>query len=91
MAVEDRSVGTSWLLLGIGLYMAVAVLGLTVYGPVLRKQAALAEQLATEDGGADAVTSEYRQIAHRSTMLGVLATIMVVVIVVLMVTQPQLW
>lgn len=83
--------GTSWLLLGIGLYVAVAVLGITVYGPVLRKQAALAEQLATEGGGANAVTEEYRELAHRSTMLGVLATVMVVVIVVLMVAQPQLW
>ena len=82
--------GTSWLLLGIALYAAVAVLGITVYGPVLRKQAALAEHLATDDG-VGAVTSEYREIAHRSKMLGVLATVTVVVIVALMVTQPQLW
>jgi uncharacterized membrane protein len=78
---------TSWLLLGLGLYVAVAVLGVTVYGPVLRRQAALAEGFAA-DGGP--VSTEYREVAHRSAMLGVLATVTVVVIVVLMVTKPQL-
>ena len=81
--------GTSWLLLGIGLYVAVAVLGITVYAPVLRTQAELAGQLAADGEGA--VTAEYREVAHRSTVLGVLATVMVVVIVVLMVSKPHLW
>jgi uncharacterized membrane protein len=80
--------GTSWLLLGIAFYVAVAVLGVTVYGPVMRKQAAMAEELAVDGSAA---TEEYREVAHRSTMLGVLATVTVVVIVALMVTQPQLW
>lgn len=81
--------GTSWLLLGIGLYAAVAVLGVTVYGPVLRKQTALAEQLAAD--GEEGTAADYREVARRSTMLGVLATIMVVAIVALMVAKPQLW
>ena len=38
---------TSWLLLGLLLYIAVAVLGITVYAPVLRRQVSLAERLAS--------------------------------------------
>ena len=34
---------------------------------------------------------EYREVARRSTQLGILATAMVVAIVTLMVTQPTLW
>lgn len=79
---------TSWLVLGIALYAAVAVLGITVYAPVLRRQAALAEGMV-EDGGA--VTKEYREVARRSATLGVVATVMVIGIVVLMVIKPQLW
>ena len=79
---------TSWLVLGIALYAAVAVLGITVYAPVLRRQVALAEGMV-EDGGA--VTEEYREVARRSATLGVAATVMVIGIVVLMVIKPQLW
>jgi uncharacterized membrane protein len=79
---------TSWLVLGIALYAAVAVLGITVYAPVLRRQAALAEGMV-EGGGA--VTEEYREVARRSATLGVVATVMVIGIVVLMVIKPQLW
>ncbi len=81
--------GTSWLLLGIALYVAVAVLGITVYAPVLRRQADLAEGLAADGGGA--VSEEYREVARRSALLGLVATAMVVAIVVLMVAKPQLW
>ena len=80
--------GTSWLLVGLALYVAVAVLGITLFAPVLRRQAALAEAFAGGDGD---VTREYRDVARRSATLGVVATVMVVAIVVLMVAKPQLW
>lgn len=83
---------TSWLLLGLLLYIAVAVLGITVYAPVLRRQVSLAERLASDDGDEDQSTIvEYRDVRRRSTQLGILATALVVVIVTLMVTQPTLW
>jgi uncharacterized membrane protein len=81
---------TSWLLLGLVLYITVAVLGITVYAPVLRRQAALAEELASE-GVDGAAATEYGAVARRSRQLGILATALVVVIVTLMVTKPALW
>ena len=81
---------TSWLLLGLVLYITVAVLGITVYAPVLRRQTALAGELASEsDEGA--VSAEYGAVARRSRQLGIVATALVVVIVTLMVTKPALW
>ena len=82
--------GTSWLLLGLVLYIAVAVLGITVYAPVLRRQSALAEELASGDGN-EAAAPEYGAVARRSRQLGILATVLVLVIVTLMVTKPALW
>jgi uncharacterized membrane protein len=81
---------TSWLLLGLVLYVAVAVLGITVYAPVLRRQSALAEELASGDEDETAV-AEYGAVARRSRQLGILATALVLVIVALMVTKPALW
>jgi uncharacterized membrane protein len=90
---------TSWLLVALVLYAGVAVSGITVYAPVLRRQVALAERLeAAGDGaggdgaGGDAATAtEYAAVARRSTVLGIGVTLVVVLIVVLMVVKPSLW
>ena len=79
---------TSWLVTALGLYVLVAVLGITVYGPVVRRQVALAEQVAA---GEDEAAVDYAAVARRSTTLGITVTLMVIVIVVLMVVQPTLW
>ncbi|MGH2596867.1 MAG: DUF2269 family protein [Actinomycetota bacterium] len=80
--------GTSWLLLGIALYVIVAVLGISVFAPISRRRGALAERLAAGD---ETVAEEYGAVARRANRLGVFVTAIVVVIVALMVAQPQLW
>ena len=69
-----------WLALALALYVGVAVLGITVYAPTIRRQVAEAER--------DPESVDYARIAARSNALGILTTAIVVVIVVLMVTKP---
>ena len=86
--LELDLVGTSWLLLGLLLYVAVAVLGISVYAPLFRRRLALAERLAEWDEG---VAGGYAEVARRADRLGVLVTAIVVAIVALMVVKPTLW
>lgn len=71
---------TGWILAAIGLYVATAVIGLVAFGPAIRRQLVEAEL----DVGSEA----YRAAAARSTALGIVTTILVLIIVVLMVTKP---
>lgn len=74
------SFDTGWIAASIVLYVAVAVLGITAFGPAIRHQLAEAER--------DPSSSAYASAARRSTALGLLTTAVVLVIVVLMVTKP---
>ena len=74
------SFGTGWIAASIVLFVAVAVLGITTFGPAIRHQLAEAER--------DPSSSAYASAARRSTALGMLTTMVVLVIVVLMVTKP---
>jgi uncharacterized membrane protein len=71
-----------WISLSIVLYVVVAVIGMALYAPAMRRQQALAE--------ADPTTAEYAAAANRSRILGGVATLLVLVIVVLMVVKPTL-
>ena len=71
---------TGWILAAIGLYVATAVIGLLAFGPAIRRQLVEAEL----DVGSEA----YRAAARRSTALGIVTTVLVLIIVVLMVTKP---
>jgi len=71
-----------WIAASIVIYVAVAVIGMALYAPAMRRQQALAE--------ADPTTPEYAAAARRSRMLGGAATGLVLVIVVLMVVKPTL-
>ncbi|RPH36831.1 MAG: DUF2269 family protein [Chloroflexi bacterium] len=71
---------TGWILAAIGLYIATAVIGIVAFGPAIRRQLVEAER------GID--SEAYRAAASRSTALGILTTILVLLIVVLMVTKP---
>jgi uncharacterized membrane protein len=71
---------TGWILAAIGLYIATAVIGIALFAPAIRRQLALAEQDVTSDA--------YRAAANRSTALGIVTTVLVLLIVVLMVTKP---
>ncbi len=74
---------TPWLLIALILYAAVAVVGIIAYAPLMRRQIHLLE---TE--GFD--SPSYKATAARSTMFGLLVTVIVVIIVFLMVVKPPL-
>lgn len=69
-----------WIELALGLYLLVAVLGITVLAPAIRRQLAEADR--------DATSAAYRAAATRTTVLGLVTTAIVVVIVFLMVVKP---
>ncbi|HEV7199862.1 MAG TPA: DUF2269 family protein [Candidatus Limnocylindria bacterium] len=71
---------TGWILAAIGLYIAVAVIGIAAFGPAIRRQLVEAER--------DVTSSAYQAAARRSTTLGLITTALVLLIVVLMVTKP---
>lgn len=74
---------TPWLLAALVLYVLAALLGITLYAPAVRRQIRLLESEGFDSPG-------YRASAKRSTLLGVLVTLDVVVIVFLMVVKPAL-
>ena len=71
---------TGWILAAIGLYIVMAVIGITAFGPAIRRQLVEAER--------DVSSEAYRAAAARSTALGIVTTVLVLIIVVLMVTKP---
>lgn len=71
---------TGWILAAIGLYIATAVIGIAFFAPAVRRQLAEAERDVTSDA--------YRAAATRTTALGIVTTVLVVLIVALMVTKP---
>ena len=76
------SFGSLWIALSIVLYVLVAVIGIALYAPAMRRQRALAET--------DPTSAAYEAAARRSRALGGVATLLVLVIVVLMVAKPTL-
>jgi uncharacterized membrane protein len=70
-----------WIWLSLTLFILVALLGITLYAPVIRKQIQLAEENKTD-------SEEYRQVRRKSTVLGVLVTAIVISILFMMVFKP---
>lgn len=91
--LELNLLETSWLLVALALYLGVALTGVLVYGPTLRRQVDLAERLEVSGAGDGdpALAGEYAEVARRSNVLGITVTLVVVLIVVLMVAKPALW
>lgn len=79
---------TSWLVTGIALYLFALVFAIAVYAPTFRRQLAKADAMADGDGP---VGPEYRALAARAARMGAVLIVVVVGIVVLMVSKPQLW
>jgi uncharacterized membrane protein len=75
--------GEPWIVAAIFLYVLVAVLGITIYGPAVRAQLALARS--------DPSSKAYGTAARRAQVMGLVVTAIVLVIVALMVFKPQLW
>ncbi|OFW52985.1 MAG: hypothetical protein A2146_07345 [Actinobacteria bacterium RBG_16_67_10] len=80
VVVGPYPITTPWILLAIVLYVLVALLGITLYAPAVRRQRAAA--LADPD------SDDYRRAARRSNLLGLVAVAIVTVIVFLMVLKP---
>lgn len=70
-----------WVIVSIGLYLLLAVIGLALYSPTLKRQIA-----AYEASGAR--TEEFAALTGRSRMLGAVLGVIVITIVVLMVVKP---
>jgi uncharacterized membrane protein len=81
---SEYSWTTPWLLTSLVLYGVIVVLGLLGYAPTLRRQIA-----ALEARGAESL--EYRALASRAQLIGIVLAILVVVVVFLMVSKPVLW
>ncbi len=74
------SLAMGWLQASIGLYVLVAILGIALFAPAVRRQLAEAER--------DPTSAAYDDSARRSRVLGWVTLAIVAVIVWLMVTKP---
>ncbi len=83
VATGPYGIGEPWIGAAILLYVLVALLGISVYGPAVRAQLALARTDPTSD--------DYGRAARRARVIGLIVTAIVLVIVGLMVLKPQLW
>lgn len=72
-----------WIDAALILYALAIVIGIVLFAPALRRQVAL-----LETQGAN--SPEFQQLARRSTLLGILTMIDVLLIIVLMVFKPTL-
>ena len=70
-----------WIAASIGLYVVLAVVGLFIYSPTLRRQIA-----SYEASGAQ--SAEFASLSARSRMLGAVMGVTVLAIIVLMVLKP---
>jgi len=75
---------TSWLLTGLILYVAVALIGVLGYSPILRRQI----EVLDREGHA---SSAYQALARRGSRIGMILAALVTVIIFLMVVKPGLW
>jgi uncharacterized membrane protein len=75
---------TAWILLVAIFWLVVFLLGLFGYTPTIRKQIAFAEST-----GAD--SDEYKSAAWRGTIIGIAIGVIVLLILLLMSFQPELW
>ena len=82
--VADLSLSQPWILLSLILWLAAFLLGLFGYRPTLARQIAVAES-------ADLDKEEYDSVAWRSTIIGIIIGVIVLVAIFLMVFQPALW
>jgi uncharacterized membrane protein len=84
MVIEsDLGFSPFWISAGLGLFILVTLIALFGYTPTLRKQVELAEA-----GRLD--SPEFTQLSKRGTLLGIILGVLVVIIVFLMVTKPEL-
>jgi uncharacterized membrane protein len=79
--VVNYSFSSVWIWLSLTLFTVVAILGVTLYAPVIRAQQTLVEKDQT-------TSDEYKKIRSKSQALGIVVTLLVICILVLMVVKP---
>ena len=82
--LADFPLTIPWILLSLILWLLMLLIGFFGYTPTLRKQIEEAEK-----GGAD--SDEYKAVAWRGTVLGIVLGVVVLFIIYLMVFKPALW
>ena len=83
LIVGGIALTTFWIVVALILYGLAIVVGIVLFAPVLRRQVALLESGAGH-------TPEFRQLARRSTILGIVTMVDVLLIIVMMVFKPTL-
>jgi uncharacterized membrane protein len=81
--VGNLSITALWIVVALILFVVVAVLGFAVYTPLLRNQIRMVEAGQT-------TSPEFARLSRRSTMLGPVIGILVVLVLVMMVFKPHL-
>jgi uncharacterized membrane protein len=81
--IADIPLTTFWIAASLALYVFVVIVGLGLYTPTLRRQIQ-----ALENEGAE--SANYKRLATRGNVLGIVLGIPIVVIVFLMVLKPTL-
>ena len=81
---------TGWLVIGVGIYIAMVVTAVAVYAPAFHRQQTLAEAVAADPSNVEAANA-YALAARTSTIYGVAVTAMTVLIVFFMVWKPNVW
>jgi uncharacterized membrane protein len=79
--VANYSFAALWIWLSLSLFTLVAILGITLYAPVIQMQQTLVEQNQMN-------SNEYKRIRSKSQFLGIVVTLFVISILVLMVVKP---
>jgi uncharacterized membrane protein len=72
---------TFWIAAALVLYGVVALVGIFLFAPTFRRQIAILETQGAQ-------SLEFQRLSQRSTLLGIITTILVVIIVGLMVFKP---
>ena len=83
LIVGGIALTTFWIVVALILYGLAIVVGIVLFAPVLRRQVSLLESGAGQ-------TPEFRQLARRSTILGIVTMVDVLLIIVMMVFKPTL-
>ena len=81
MAFLVFSIGTTWILIALGIFIALAIGGATGYGPTLKRQI----ETLDRDG---ANSAAYKGLASRSTGIGLFLEVLAIAAVFVMVYKP---
>lgn len=83
VAIGHWAITSLWIIVALVLFVAIAVIGLVLFSPLLKTQIRLADSGET-------ASAEFQRLANRSRTIGPILGLLVVVIVIMMVFKPTL-